>query len=85
MRVGHFKIDRFAPVAARDAIALYTAAFVGLAPVGALLADGLATGLGAGRTLLLGGLRCVAGALALARRAGVVGRAAGDASRSPSA
>ena len=65
-------------------MALYTTAFVGLAPVGALLAGGLATGLGAGRTLLLGGLCCVAGALALARRAGVVGRAAGDASRSPS-
>src|SRR5438445_97376 len=47
---------------------LYTMAFVGLAPVGTLLAGTLATSFGAARTVLLGGFCCLAGSLAFARR-----------------
>ncbi len=47
---------------------LYTMAFVGLAPVGTLLAGTLATSFGAARTVLLGGFCCLAGSLALGRR-----------------
>src|SRR5207245_2233248 len=47
---------------------LYTMAFVGLAPVGTLLAGTLATSFGAARTVLLGGFCCLVGSLAFARR-----------------
>src|SRR5207247_1679389 len=47
---------------------LYTMAFVGLAPVGTLLAGTLAASLGAARMVLLGGLCCLAGSLAFGRR-----------------
>jgi MFS family permease len=47
---------------------LYTMAFVGLAPVGTLLAGALAASLGAARMVLLGGFCCLAGSLAFGRR-----------------
>ena len=47
-------------------MSFYTMAFMGMAPFGSLLAGGLAEALGAPRTVLLGGLVTVAGALVFA-------------------
>jgi MFS family permease len=44
-------------------MSFYTMAFMGTAPFGSLLAGGLAHRIGAPRTLLLGGLGCIAAAL----------------------
>ncbi|MBE3099088.1 MAG: MFS transporter [Planctomycetes bacterium] len=49
-------------------MSFYTMAFMGMAPFGSLLAGGLAEALGAPRTVLLGGLVTVAGALVFAAR-----------------
>jgi MFS family permease len=48
-------------------MSFYTAAFMGTAPFGSLLAGSVADRIGAPRTLLFGGLGCVAGALWFAR------------------
>jgi MFS family permease len=47
-------------------MSFYTMAFMGMTPFGSLLAGSLAERIGAPHTLLLGGLGCVAGALAFA-------------------
>src|SRR5262249_35441185 len=44
-------------------MALYSMMFVGMAPFGSLMAGAIANHLGAPRTVLLGGLACVAGSL----------------------
>ena len=49
-------------------MSLYTAAFLGVVPLGALLFGALADRIGAARTLLAGGIVCLAGALYLARQ-----------------
>lgn len=48
-------------------MSFYTAAFLGTAPFGSLLAGSVADWLGAPHTLLLGGLGCIAGALLFAK------------------
>lgn len=48
-------------------MSLYTTAFMGMAPVGSLLAGSVAARLGAPQTLLLGGVCCLVGALVFAR------------------
>ncbi len=49
-------------------MSLYTAAFLGVVPLGAMMAGALADRIGASHTLLAGGLVCLCGALYLARR-----------------
>lgn len=44
-------------------MSFYSMAFFGTAPLGSLIAGSLASGIGAPRTILLGGLSCVVGAL----------------------
>jgi len=44
-------------------MSFYTMAFMGMAPMGSLLAGGLATKLGAGNTLIISGLCCVIAAI----------------------
>jgi MFS family permease len=48
-------------------MAFYTMAFMGTAPFGSLLAGGLAARMGAPRTILLGGVACIAGAILFRR------------------
>ena len=48
-------------------MSLFAASFMGMAPFGSLLAGGLASRIGAPRTLFLGGLACLAGAALFAR------------------
>jgi MFS family permease len=48
-------------------MSFYAASFMGMMPIGSLLAGGLAGLIGAPRTLQLGGMACVLGALAFAR------------------
>jgi MFS family permease len=50
----------------------YTAAFVGMAPFGSLLAGGLAHWMGAPRTVMLTGSCCIAGAAWFATRLKVI-------------
>ena len=45
-------------------MAFYTMAFMGTAPFGSLMAGGLASRIGATRTILVGGIACIAGGLA---------------------
>jgi MFS family permease len=47
-------------------MSLYTMAFMGMAPVGSLVAGGVATQLGAPQTVRLGGMCCLVGALVFA-------------------
>ena len=47
-------------------MAVYTMMFMGMAPLGALMAGALAVPLGAPRTVAIGGAACIAGGLALA-------------------
>lgn len=47
---------------------LYTVAFIGMAPVGSLLAGALASAIGAPWTVCLGGAACLVGAAVFARR-----------------
>lgn len=49
-------------------MSLYTAAFLGVVPLGALIAGALADRIGATQTVLAGGIICLAGALYLARQ-----------------
>ncbi len=49
-------------------MALYSMMFVGMAPIGALLAGVIAAKIGAPRTVAIGGLACVAGGAIFARR-----------------
>ena len=49
-------------------MSLYTMAFIGMTPFGSLLAGAMAHSIGAPRTVLLGGLCCMIGALLFARR-----------------
>ncbi|MDQ7821475.1 MAG: MFS transporter [Candidatus Eremiobacteraeota bacterium] len=49
-------------------MSLYTTSFMGASPIGALIAGGLATIIGAPLTVLLGGSFCIAGALAFAQK-----------------
>jgi MFS family permease len=49
-------------------MSLYTAAFMGIAPLGGFLAGAAADHIGAARTLAIGGACCACAALALARR-----------------
>ena len=49
-------------------MSLYTAAFLGVVPLGAMIAGALADQIGASHTLLAGGLVCLAGAAYLARQ-----------------
>jgi MFS family permease len=49
-------------------MSLYTAAFLGVVPLGALIAGALADRIGATQTLLTGGIVCLAGATYLARQ-----------------
>jgi len=49
-------------------MSLYTAAFMGTAPIGSLLAGGLASSIGTPWTIALSGLVCLAGALVFAIR-----------------
>jgi MFS family permease len=49
-------------------MSLYTVAFVGLTPVGSLIAGALASKIGAPWTIFIGGIICLAGALYFARR-----------------
>jgi MFS family permease len=53
-------------------MSLYTAAFLGVAPLGGLAAGALADLIGASHTLALGGLCCAAAGLALTRSSGVL-------------
>lgn len=48
-------------------MAFYTMAFMGTAPFGSLLAGALATRLGAGETIMIGGAACIAGAAVFSR------------------
>jgi MFS family permease len=48
-------------------MAFYTMAFMGTAPFGSLMAGGLASRIGAPRTILFGGLACIAGGVAFSR------------------
>ncbi len=48
-------------------MSFYTMAFIGMAPFGSLLAGALASRIGAPRTVMLGGLVCLAGAAVFAR------------------
>jgi len=48
-------------------MSLYTTAFLGMAPVGALVAGSLAQAIGAAHTLLAGGAVCIAAAAAMWR------------------
>jgi MFS family permease len=48
-------------------MSFYTMAFIGMAPWGSLLAGALADRIGAPRTLVVGGLACIAGSLLFAR------------------
>ena len=48
-------------------MAFYTMAFMGTAPFGSLMAGGLASRIGAPRTILLGGCACILGGLAFRR------------------
>jgi MFS family permease len=47
---------------------LYTVAFIGMAPIGSLLAGALASAIGAPWTVFVGGAACLAGAGIFARR-----------------
>ena len=49
-------------------MSFYMMAFVGAAPFGSLLAGGLASSIGAPNTLIIGGVSCVIGAIAFARK-----------------
>jgi fucose permease len=49
-------------------MAFYTMAFLGTAPIGSFLAGALADRIGAPRTIMLGGLACVAGGAWFAAR-----------------
>jgi MFS family permease len=49
-------------------MSFYTVAFLGVAPFGSLLAGGLAHGIGATTTLLIGGVCCILGAIAFAMK-----------------
>jgi len=49
-------------------MSFYTAAFLGMAPFGSLLAGALADAVGVAATLTVGGIACVAGAIHLARK-----------------
>jgi predicted MFS family arabinose efflux permease len=49
-------------------MSLYTAAFLGVAPLGGLVAGAAADRIGAPATIAVGGICCVLAALALARR-----------------
>jgi len=49
-------------------MSLYTAAFLGVVPLGGLIAGALADHIGATHTLLVGGIVCLTGALYLARQ-----------------
>ena len=49
-------------------MSFFTVAFLGVAPLGSLAAGSLAQAIGAGHTLLIGGVCCVAGAVALWRQ-----------------
>jgi MFS family permease len=53
-------------------MSFYTAAFVGMAPFGSLLAGGLAHALGAPLTVMLNGVCCIAGAIWFASRLGAI-------------
>ena len=48
-------------------MSLYTTVFLGLAPVGSLVAGSVATHLGAPQTVRIGGVGCLLGALVFAR------------------
>lgn len=49
-------------------MSFYSMAFMGMVPLGSLLAGGLANFIGAPGTVILGGVGCICGALAFARR-----------------
>jgi MFS family permease len=49
-------------------MSLYTTAFMGIMPIGSLLAGALASHIGAPRTVLIGGAICILGALIFARK-----------------
>ncbi|MBN2030040.1 MFS transporter [bacterium] len=49
-------------------MSFYTMAFIGTAPFGSLLAGGLASRFGVATTLIIGGISCIAGAIAFAGR-----------------
>ncbi|MFH0778236.1 MAG: MFS transporter, partial [Candidatus Eisenbacteria bacterium] len=49
-------------------MSFYTMSFMGMVPLGSLLSGALAGHIGAPRTLLIGGLVCILGALVFARR-----------------
>jgi MFS family permease len=49
-------------------MAFYTMAFMGMAPFGSIMAGALASRIGVARTLLVGGVCCVLGALLFARK-----------------
>ena len=49
-------------------MSFYMMAFVGTAPLGSLLAGALASSIGAPKTLLIGGVLCILGAVAFARK-----------------
>ncbi|MBN2513890.1 MAG: MFS transporter, partial [Sedimentisphaerales bacterium] len=49
-------------------MSLYVMAFIGTAPFGSLLAGTMATHIGAPKTLMIGGVFCVAGAMLFARK-----------------
>jgi MFS family permease len=49
-------------------MSFYTMAFIGMAPFGSLLGGALASRIGAPRTVMLGGVLCLIGAAAFARR-----------------
>jgi len=49
-------------------MSFYMMAFVGTAPLGSLLAGALASSIGAPNTLLIGGVLCILGAVAFARK-----------------
>ncbi len=49
-------------------MSFYMMAFVGTAPFGSLLAGGLASSIGAPNTLIIGGVACIIGAIAFARK-----------------
>jgi MFS family permease len=53
-------------------MSFYTAAFVGMAPFGSLLAGGLAHAFGAPVTVMLNGVCCIAGAIWFASRLGAI-------------
>ncbi len=49
-------------------MSLYAMAFMGMAPFGSLIAGSLANRIGAGTTLLIGGVCCIAGGIAFAQK-----------------